>query len=124
MSLKKFHFFFIIAVIVMTLVLGHWFYDQHNNIAAGLCGLAVVGLLLYLRKMVLWLSTVSLWLLAVSSSAHACSVCFGNVDSPAVKGMANGILLMLAVVVFLWFAFGSFFYYLWKKQKECREVSI
>ena len=47
----------------------------------------------------------------------ACSVCFGAPDSPQVKGMQAGILVLLAITGTLLAAFAGFFLYLRRRQK-------
>jgi hypothetical protein len=54
---------------------------------------------------------------AVAAPALACPVCFGAPDSPQVKGMQMGILVLLAVTVAVLSAFAGFFLYLRRRQK-------
>ncbi|OED34959.1 hypothetical protein AB834_05415 [PVC group bacterium (ex Bugula neritina AB1)] len=117
MSLKFFHLFFIFACICMTAFLGSWFLAQKQLFFAILTFSFLVFLIGYMRKFWLWVSSFSLFFLA-SSCLFSCSVCFGDSESLAVKGMSNGILFLLVFTMFLWLCFGSFFFLLWKKQKS------
>jgi hypothetical protein len=56
-------------------------------------------------------------LLAFARPALACPVCFGAPDSPQVKGMQIGILVLLAVTVVVLGSFAAFFLYLRRRQK-------
>jgi hypothetical protein len=47
----------------------------------------------------------------------ACSVCFGQSDSPLAKGTNMGVFFMLAVTVVMLAAFASFFIYLIRRQR-------
>jgi hypothetical protein len=56
-------------------------------------------------------------LLACARPALACPVCFGAPDSPQVKGMQMGILVLLAFTVAVLGSFAAFFLYLRRRQK-------
>ena len=56
-------------------------------------------------------------LLALARPALACPVCFGAPDSPQVKGMQMGILVLLAITVVVLGSFAAFFLYLRRRQK-------
>lgn len=47
----------------------------------------------------------------------ACSVCFGQSDSPMAIGMNMGIFLMLGVTVAVLAGFASFFIYLMRRAR-------
>lgn len=53
-------------------------------------------------------STIAL-LAGAPQLAEACSVCFGNPDSPHTQGMNNAILFLLAVIVAVLVCFAAFF---------------
>ena len=57
------------------------------------------------------------FLLALARPALACPVCFGAPDSPQVKGMQMGILVLLAITVVVLGSFAAFFLYLRRRQK-------
>lgn len=67
---------------------------------------------------------------AVPRIVLACSVCFGQSDSPMAQGTNMGILLMLGVTVAMLAAFASFFLYLARRirmfedgePREARQV--
>ena len=47
----------------------------------------------------------------------ACTVCFGQSDSPLAKGANSGVFFMLGVTVFMLAAFAGFFIYLIRRQR-------
>ena len=53
----------------------------------------------------------------ILSNLNACSVCYGDPDSPVTKGMNNGILFMLVLICCILVSIGFFMYSLYKKQK-------
>ena len=55
--------------------------------------------------------------LAVPRAALACSVCFGQSDSPMAWGTNMGIFFMLGLTVFVLAGFASFFIYLMRRAK-------
>ena len=57
------------------------------------------------------------FLLALARPALACPVCIGAPDSPQVKGMQMGILVLLAITVVVLGSFAAFFLYLRRRQK-------
>jgi hypothetical protein len=65
----------------------------------------------------LTLTVMAVVLLAFARPAVACPVCFGAPDSPQVKGMQMGILVLLAVTVVVLGSFAAFFLYLRRRQK-------
>jgi len=65
----------------------------------------------------LTLAVMTMFLLAIARPALACPVCFGAPDSPQVKGMQMGILVLLAVTVVVLGSFAAFFLYLRRRQK-------
>jgi len=48
----------------------------------------------------------------------ACSVCFGQSDSPLAKGINMGLFVMLGVTFFVLAGFGSFIFYLFRRQSQ------
>ena len=67
------------------------------------------------RKFTQTVMTASL--LAIARPALACPVCFGAPDSPQVKAMQIGILVLLAITVAVLGSFAAFFLYLRRRQK-------
>ena len=63
------------------------------------------------------LAVMTAFLLAFARPAVACPVCFGAPDSPQVKGMQMGILVLLAITVVVLGSFAAFFLYLRRRQK-------
>jgi len=47
----------------------------------------------------------------------ACSVCFGQSDSPLAKGTNLGIFFMLGITFVVLAGFGSFMFYLFRRQR-------
>ena len=47
----------------------------------------------------------------------ACSVCFGDPNSPMSKGLMMGIFTLLGVTTVVLASFGAFFCYLYKRSK-------
>ena len=59
----------------------------------------------------------TLVLLAVPRAVLACSVCFGQSDSPLAKATNMGIYFLIAVTVGVLGAFASFFIYLIRRAR-------
>jgi hypothetical protein len=121
MSLKAFHIFFITLATLMCLGVAGW------NGSAWLSGgssvhlaesvgwvLAAVALLVYgwrfLRKY-RGLGYYAVLLVLAADGAEACSVCFGNPESPMTKSMVAGIWVMLGCIGTLLAAFAGLFLY-------------
>jgi len=49
---------------------------------------------------------------------HACTVCYGSPDEPAVKAANLGIIFLLGVVLFVLSCFALFIYNLNQKSKK------
>ena len=60
-----------------------------------------------LRRQRLTLATVLVALAAMPCPAHACSVCFGNAQSPLVQGAAAGVIFLGIVVYAVLMGFGG-----------------
>lgn len=54
----------------------------------------------------------ALSLAALPQQAAACSVCFGDPNSPAAKGLAMGVIALLGVVLAVLGGFTAFFIFL------------
>ena len=110
MSLKAFHFFFIIVSILLSAYFGTWCIQNYSDsesrliLILGLASFAsTVGLIGYLawflkKSKGLSYLAISAFLLLVSHPAMACSVCIGNSGSPMVKSANVGVLFLLAIV--------------------------
>lgn len=61
-------------------------------------------------------------LTVVPRAVLACPVCFGQNDSPLALGVNYGIYFLLAIIVGLWMAFGSFFIHL-KRRADLAEAA-
>ena len=61
---------------------------------------------------------------AGTRSVYACSVCFGGAsDDPANTGLRNGVIFLLAVVLFVLAIFSRFFFGIRKRAKLFSEQS-
>lgn len=58
--------------------------------------------------------------LLVPSVASACPVCYGDPNSPMVKGANNGVWVLLGIVAFVQIGFVALFLSFWKKAQELR----
>lgn len=70
------------------------------------------------RRWTPWLVTLSL--IGTSRLVEACSVCFGNPDSPHTQAMSKAILALLVVIGGVLVCFATFFLYLVRKSKLVR----
>ncbi len=59
--------------------------------------------------------------LLLSPNAYACTVCFGNPDSPLSKGLVMGVYTLIAIVGSVLLAIAYFIFHLWKKGKLINE---
>ena len=59
-----------------------------------------------------------------SSSAFACPVCFGALETPMVDGTKLGILVLLAITLAVQGAFVGFFLYLRNRAKRIAEIDL
>jgi hypothetical protein len=50
--------------------------------------------------------------------AFACPVCFGSPDDPMVKGVNNGIWVLLSLVGLVQIGFVALFWSFWKRGRE------
>lgn len=58
--------------------------------------------------------------LTVAQSALACAVCYGAPGDPMVKGMNNGIWVLLGLVAFVQIGFVAMFWSFWRRAREQR----
>lgn len=63
---------------------------------------------------------VLLLLLAVAPAALGCPVCFGAPDDPMVKGVNNGIWVLLGFIGAVQLGFVAMFWSFWKRAREQR----
>lgn len=59
-----------------------------------------------------WIALLLAVCAAIPQRVAACAVCFGDPTSPAAKGLAMGILVLLGVVLAVLGGFAAFFIYL------------
>ena len=62
--------------------------------------------------------------LASSSSAFACPVCFGAEETALIDGAKLGILVLLAITLAVQGAFVGFFLYLRKRAKHIADLDL
>jgi hypothetical protein len=121
MSLKAFHIFFITLSILMCLGVAGWNGSAwmsggsvaHLVESAGwvvAAGVLLVYGLRFLRKY-RSLGFYALALIVAAENVEACSVCFGNPESPMTKSMVAGIWVMLGCIGTLLAAFAGLFLY-------------
>jgi hypothetical protein len=58
--------------------------------------------------------------LLAAQAVSACPVCFGAPDDPMVKGVNNGIWVLLGVVGFVQIGFIAMFWSFWRRAREQR----
>ena len=63
-------------------------------------------------------------LIAGSSSALACPMCFGAEESSMIAGTRVGVFVLLAVLLVVQGAFGGFFFYLRKRAKQIADLDL
>jgi hypothetical protein len=57
-------------------------------------------------------------LILLAPAAFACPVCFGAPDDPMVKGMSNGIWVLLSLVALVQIGFVAMFWSFWRRARE------
>lgn len=58
--------------------------------------------------------------MTLAQPAWACSVCYGAPGDPMVKGMNNGIWVLLGLVAFVQLGFVALFWSFWRRAREQR----
>ncbi len=120
MSLKAFHFVFVVASILLSLFMGRWCFEQyqvHDEMGYAISGVASIAtgalllgyLLWFLRKTKKLSFLVFVPLLFGPSTSYACSVCMGNPNSLLSRSANEGVGFLLAVIAFLLVAIASVF---------------
>ena len=59
-------------------------------------------------------------LMLLAAPALGCPVCYGAPDDPMVKGMNNGIWVLLGLVGFVQIGFVAMFWSFWRRAREQR----
>jgi len=70
------------------------------------------------------LITVVTMLIAFSSNAFACPVCFGAEETAMIDGSRMGVLVMLGVLFAVQGAFVAFFLYLRNRAKRIADIDL
>ena len=60
----------------------------------------------------------ALLLITLAPVAFACPVCFGSPDDPMVKGVNNGIWVLLGLVGVVQVGFVALFWSFWRRARE------
>ena len=135
MSLRAFHIVFVIVTIVLSLYVALWgireFSQERSATAltlAILFLLMAVGLMVYGKKAFAKLRDLPVAAFAVAATAMffaapealACAVCNGAPGDPMVKGMNNGIWVLLGLVAFVQIGFVAMFWSFWRRTREQR----
>ena len=137
MSLRTFHLFFISVSILLSLFLlvwGLWFYRNSGNpmglgmVLFSLGGIALlVGYFRWFRKKY---STLALVLIVAcmatilnSSLSQACSVCYGDPNSPMSKAALMGVAV-LAVIVICVLSLITAVAYSWNKRAKSLSIHL
>jgi hypothetical protein len=63
-------------------------------------------------------AAVAIALIAIAPIAFSCPVCFGAPDDPMVKGVNNGIWILLALVALVQAGFAALFWSFWRRARE------
>jgi hypothetical protein len=66
-------------------------------------------------------AVVVLALLLLAPAAFGCPTCFGAPDDPMVKGVNNGIWVLLSLVALVQVGFGAMFWSFWKRAKQQKQ---
>ena len=77
-----------------------------------------------LRGLIRVLTMAAAIVIGGSSSAFACPVCFGALETPMVDGTKLGILVLLAITLAVQGAFVGFFLYLRNRAKRIAEIDL
>jgi hypothetical protein len=70
------------------------------------------------------LTTAAAIVIGGSSSAFACPVCFGALETPMVDGTKLGILVLLGITLAVQGAFVGFFLYLRNRAKRIADIDL
>lgn len=70
------------------------------------------------------LITVVVMLIATSSNAFACPVCFGAEETGMINGTRLGILVLLGVTLAVQGGFLAFFLYLRKRARQIADIDL
>jgi hypothetical protein len=76
------------------------------------------------RELTRVLTTAAAIVIGGSSSAFACPVCFGALETPMVDGTKLGILVLLAITLAVQGAFVAFFLYLRNRAKRIADIDL
>jgi len=70
------------------------------------------------------LTTTAAIVFGGGSSAFACPVCFGALETPMIDGAKLGVLVLLAITLAVQGAFVGFFLYLRKRAKQIADIDL
>ncbi len=63
-------------------------------------------------------SVAAMLLLVIAPAVFGCPVCFGAPDDPMVKGVNNGIWVLLSLVGLVQIGFVALFWSFWRRARE------
>ncbi len=135
MSLKAFHFLFVIASILLGLGVGGWGVQEYR--AHGEVGSLVIGIIFFAMGIVLFFygrrmlkKTKDIGYLALAAmfmleqNASACAACFGESDAPMADGMNAGIFTLLIVVGGTLSGIAGFFIYIIRRGARMTSLEL
>lgn len=133
MSLRAFHIVFVIVTVALSLYVAVWGFQEYaQERSAGALALAIlflataVALAIYGKRVYHKLKDLPFVTMCVVAAlvlgepAMACAVCYGNPGDPMVKGMNNGIWVLLGLVAFVQIGFVAMFWSFWRRSREQR----
>jgi hypothetical protein len=129
MNLRWVHALLILLSAALAVLFGLWCLDLYRRqdgiapLVAAIASFAAKSIHLGISRV---LMTVAL-VLGGSSSAFACTVCFGLLDaedSSMIDGTKVGILVLLGITLVVQGAFVSFFLYLRNRAKRIADIDL
>ena len=66
------------------------------------------------------LLAAALIVILLAPHALACAVCYGAPNDPMVKGMNNGIWVLLSIIGFVQLGFVALFWSFWRRARDLR----
>ncbi|HYO79498.1 MAG TPA: hypothetical protein VE010_23730, partial [Thermoanaerobaculia bacterium] len=72
------------------------------------------------RSRTIRIAVAAAMLVLIAPAAFACPVCWGAPDDPMVKGVNNGIWVLLGLVGFVQIGFVAMFWSFWRRGREQR----
>lgn len=134
MSLKAFHFFFIIISVLLSAFFAGWCfnnYEELNNPLIYVFGVGSIGAMVGLAGYLIWflkksrnfsfLAVSALVATTLSQNAQACATCFGNSNHPMVRAANEGVWFLMIVISGLLVAFAGLFIFWGVRARKYEE---